>query len=310
MPAEVFTSTEQGFAVVGLRTSHAELAMVPALGGRIIGLCSRRTGRQWCWHQPRADWLWANRPGDDFGQSPQAGIDECLPSVAACTHNGRAIADHGELWTSVWTLDSASLARGELDATVPLRSWPFVFRRTITDSDDGGFVFRYRVTNLSQGEEDLLWSWHPLFAIHPGDRLELPAEVTSLRLNGGLGDRPISFGDHWAYPEPFAGVRLDRLEVPGMPQGCVKGFAGPLSQGGAAVVNDETGDRVVIGWDATAIPYCGLWLNRGHAGFHHVAIEPCTGAPDALSDAVTIWRQFGRLGPRQSRDWHLAVHVS
>ena len=64
---EIISRTEPGFAVTGLRTASAELAMVPALGGRIVSLRSRRTGREWCWHQPRPDWLWANQPGIALG---------------------------------------------------------------------------------------------------------------------------------------------------------------------------------------------------------------------------------------------------
>ncbi len=87
----VITSSEQGFAVKGLRTSKAELLMVPELGGRVISLRSLKAGREWLWHQPRPDWLWANQPGDNFGLSPQAGIDECVPSVSSCQWKGRKI---------------------------------------------------------------------------------------------------------------------------------------------------------------------------------------------------------------------------
>ena len=85
---EVFSRTEQGYAVTGLRTAAAELAMVPALGGRVISLRSRRTGREWCWHQPRPDWLWANQPGDSFGLSR---ID-AGEGGAACPQDARPAA--------------------------------------------------------------------------------------------------------------------------------------------------------------------------------------------------------------------------
>ncbi len=307
---EVFSRMEQGFAITGLRTATAELAMVPALGGRVISLRSRRTGREWCWHQPRADWLWANQAGDNFGLSPQAGVDECVPSVAGCKWRGRSIPDHGEVWAEAWQLDEAELATNRLSATVPLRISPFVFQRTIRANAAGGFVFEYALTNRSAAAEEFMWCLHPLFTIVAGDRLELPAEVTALRLNGGLGDRPINYGDTWSYPEPFPGIRLDRLETPGQPQGCVKGFAGPLHRGHAGIVNDVTGDRLELVWDAQATPYLGLWLNRGHAGFHHVALEPTNAAPDSLRDAVEDWRQFATIAGgatvRWSVEWRLA----
>jgi len=310
MQTEVFSRMEQGFAVTGLRTAIAELAMVPALGGRIISLRSRRTGREWCWHQPRTDWLWANQLGDNFGLSPQAGVDECVPSVAGCNWRGRVIPDHGEVWAEAWTLDEGELAAHRLSATVPLRISPFGFQRTIRVNASGGFVFDYALFNHSTEAEEFMWCLHPLFTIIAGDRLELPTEVTSLRLNGGLGDRPINFGDLWSYPEPFPGIRIDRLETPGMPHGCVKGFAGPLHAGHAAIGNEATGDRLELNWDARITPYLGLWLNRGHVGFHHVALEPTNAAPDSLRDAVENWQQFARIAPGATVRWSVEWRVT
>ena len=312
MHAEIFTTTEQGFAVTGLRTAGAELAMVPALGGRVISLRNARTGREWCWHQPRPDWLWANAPQDDFGRSPQAGMDECVPSVAACTWRGRVIPDHGEVWNQAWTLDAAQLAAGRLSATVPLGVSPFVFQRSIRAGGPGAFVFEYALRNTGRLAEEYLWCAHPLLTIEAGDRLVLPSEVTTLRLNGGLGDRPIKLGDTWAYPEPFPDIRLDRLETSGMPHGCVKGFAGPLRPGMAvaAIANEATGDRLEVRWDTSVNRYLGFWLNRGHGGFHHVALEPTNGAPDSLAEAVGSWKQFSVIPAGETVRWTVEWRVA
>ncbi len=303
------TIQEQGFPVEELRGRTAILRMVPELGGRIIGLQSLKTGREWCWHQPRPDWLWANRAGDAFGDSPQAGIDECLPSVAACRVRGRKIPDHGEVWHLRWSLDLEALAARKLRATMPLAISPFVFSRTIQVGDDGDFVFDYSLNNTGTEPEPFLWCLHPLLNLEPGDRLDLPAEVRSLRLNGGLG-APMNLGDRWDYPEPMPGVHLDRCEVPGMPGGCLKGFAGPLEQGRAAVVNDLSGDRFELRWDASRIPFLGLWINRGHAGFHHVALEPSTGAPDSLAEALEGWKQCRLLQPGETARWSLTIDIA
>ncbi|MDI1335119.1 MAG: hypothetical protein PSU94_02955 [Lacunisphaera sp.] len=312
MTAEIFTTTEQGFAVTGLRQAGVELALVPALGGRVISLRNTRTGREWCWHQPRPDWLWRNGPADDFGRSPQAGMDECVPTVAACTWRGRAIPDHGEVWNRAWTLDAAELAAGRLSATVPLGVSPLVFERSIGAGGPGAFIFNYTLRNTGPVPEEYLWCAHPLLAIAAGDRLVLPPEVATLRLDGGVGDRPIQRGDTWAYPEPFPGCRLDRFETPGMPRGCVKGFAGPLCPGlaVAAIANEATGDRLEVRWDTQVNRYLGLWLNRGHVRFHHVALEPTNGAPDSLAEAVGSWKQFSLIPAggtvRWSVEWHVA----
>ena len=307
--AEVFSRTEQGFGVVGLRTKGAELEVVPALGGRIIGLRSLRTGRQWCWHQQRADWLWSNRPGDSFGLSTQAGVDECIPSVEACLWKGKMIPDHGEVWAVAWDLDRQELASGSISATVPLSIMPFVFSRRIRADASGEFILEYVLVNNGALPQEFMWCLHPLFSIREGDELKLPTEVSEIRLNGGVGDRPMKQGDVWPYPEPFAGIRLDRLETPGMPSGCVKGFTGPLTTGRASIANEKDGDRLELSWDVNAAPYLGLWLNRGHGGFHHVALEPTNAAPDSLRDAVEKWRNFGTIMAGGTLRWSVRIGV-
>lgn len=312
MEAEVFSSLEQGFAVTGLRTERVELKMVPELGGRIISLRNLRTGREWCWHQDRADWLWRNEPGDDFGRSPQAGMDECVPTVAACQWRGRALPDHGEVWSQGWRLDEAALQQGMLSASVPLRVSPLIFQRRIRAEGESSFVFEYGLANTGAVAQEFLWCAHPLLTIEDGDRLELPGEVTTLRLNGGIGDQPIKHGETWSYPEPFPGVRLDHMETSGMTRGCVKGFAGPLHGGSALAVisNEKTGDRLGLEWDPQENPFLGLWLNRGHGGFHHVALEPANGAPDSLADAVESWRQFRVVPPGATVRWSITWSVA
>jgi galactose mutarotase-like enzyme len=308
-PCGVITASEQGYTVKGLRSPTAELLMVPELGGRIISLRSLRTGREWCWHQPRPDWLWSNQAGDSFGVSPQAGLDECVPTVAACHVKGRSLPDHGEVWYQDWQLDPEALEADILKASLSLTVSPFIFSRAIRVREDGAFEFDYTLSNTGADAEPFLWSLHPLLNIGPGDRVELTADVRSLRLDGGLGT-PIQRGDVWAYPEPFSGVRLDQCQVPGMFSGCVKGYAGPLERGFAALVNDQTGESLELRWDAQAIPFLGLWINRGHGGFHHVALEPCSGAPDSLAEAVESWHQHGTIQPGATVSWSISLNIS
>ena len=132
-----------------------------------------------------------------------------------------------------------------------------------------------------------------------------------MRLNGGVGDRPIGFGDTWAFPEPFPGIRLDRLETPGIPRGCVKGFAGPLLPGlaMAAIANEATDDRLEVRWDTQVNRFLGIWLNRGHGGFHHVALEPTNGAPDSLAEAVGSWKHFSSIPAGGTVRWSVEWHV-
>src|ERR1700735_5370414 len=90
---------EQGFAVYMISNLHLELAVVPELGARIISLKNLRTAREWMWHPESGLKLFRNRLGDDFSQSPLVGADECLPTIAACSWQGRELPDHGEVWS-------------------------------------------------------------------------------------------------------------------------------------------------------------------------------------------------------------------
>jgi galactose mutarotase-like enzyme len=310
MKPEIIKTTILGYPAVGLRSAAIELVMIPQLGGRIISLKNLTTQREWLWHQNRPDWLWANGAGDNFGLSPQAGIDECIPSVASCNFKGRQIPDHGEVWYRAWELDATALEQAVLASKLELSLSPFNFSRSIRLMDDHSFVFEYELENRSTEAEPFIWCIHPLKNIQPGDRVILPQEVTSLRLDGGIGV-PINRGDLWQYPEPFPGIRLDSCQVPGNgAELCVKGFAGPLTEGFAAIENQHTGDRLELFWDPQLVPYAGLWINRGLGGFHHVALEPCTGIPDSLAISAQEWNEVRTIKAGATLRWSLTVRIS
>src|ERR1700682_5913207 len=96
---------EQGFGVFILGNQEVELAVVPELGARIISLKDLRTGREWLWRPAGGRELFRDGAGDSFENSPLAGLDECLPTIAPCCWQGRDLPDHGEVWAAAWTLD-------------------------------------------------------------------------------------------------------------------------------------------------------------------------------------------------------------
>jgi hypothetical protein len=76
------------------------------------------------------------------------------------------------------------------------------------------------------------------------------------------------------------------------------------------LVNDASGDRLELRWDAQVTPHLGLWLNRGHGGFHHVALEPTNGAPDSLAAAVEAWKHYGAVAAGGTTRWSISWHVT
>lgn len=122
---------QQGFETYWLNNGEVELAVVPDLGAKIISLKNLRTGREWMWHPSGGLKLFRNRPGGDFSQSPLVGADECLPTIAPCSRQGRELPDHGEVWSVPWEVDFGAAKNGIRKASVRLNISPFEFVRTL-----------------------------------------------------------------------------------------------------------------------------------------------------------------------------------
>jgi galactose mutarotase-like enzyme len=304
-----FTENEHGFAVYGLRNERIELRVVPELGARVISLRDLLTNREWMWHPPGELKLFRNAFGDPFIQSTLAGLDECLPSLAACEWKGRRIPDHGEIWALPWGVDGAAFAECRIATWVETPLSPFGFARVI--SLDGNTVtFSYHLTNTGNEPEEFVWTVHPLLTLEEGDRMELPGEVAEFRINGGSGAPELAFGAAWKYPGPFENFHIDRLQLGDNRNGCVKGFTHPLRTGRAAIANDRTGDRLEFQWNTADNNTLGIWLTRGGLnGWHHVALEPTNGAPDSLAQACGEWKRYGLLAAGASKQWSFRLNV-
>ena len=277
----------QGFEVYVLQNEHLEIGVVPELGAKVVSLINRRTGRDWMWRPAVECKLFRSRLGDDFANSTMTGWDECLPTIAPCAHRGRQLPDHGEIWSVPWQLDSESWRQAKVRTTVALPVSPFDFERTVA-LDGNAVRVDYRLRNRNGEPEEFLWAMHPLLPVFAGDALQLTPETRQ-----HLSDEP------W----------IDSLEfAPGQPA-CAKRFAGPLREGRAAVGNAQSGDRIAFAWDTRLNDTLGLWLTRGGwNGYHHLALEPTNGCPDAL-EAASAQRRCGIVPAHSTLSWQIAIQV-
>jgi galactose mutarotase-like enzyme len=306
---EAFGETRCGFDCVGLRGDAVELLVVPRLGAKVISLINRATGRQWLWSSGRSPRLFEVVTGCDFADGPLLGADECVPTVAPCKWNGRDLPDHGEAWTQAWSLDDAALGDARIVTRLDLPISPLSIERTI--QVDGDVVrFDYAITNRSDDEQAYVWAFHPMMTIEPGDRIELPASVTRVRVEQAMGDLPLGArGDVWSWPTPKPGVDFASLDLGG-PDRAVKLFTEPLTEGRAAIVNDRTGDRLTFTFDVAELNTLGIWINRGgFDGYQHVALEPTNGAPDALDLAVHDWKRYASVAAGATKRWGFTLNV-
>jgi len=278
---------EQGFDAYVLNNQQIEITVIPELGSRISSLKDLRTTREWLWHPPGKPKLFRNRSGDNFAGSPLVGMDECFPTIAPCSWQGRNLPDHGEVWSSAWAVDGEAWQDGVVLTTTRLAISPFDLERTI-ELQENEVHLNYRLKNRSATQELYLWAMHPLLRLRPGDHLELPAST-----------RELLDGASW----------IDALDSVNPKGDCAKVFASPVTQGLAGISNSKTGDRLEFEWDVAQNNTLGLWLTRGGwNGLHHFALEPANGSSDALSTAAQN-KSCGAIAGHGSVTWHVCLRV-
>jgi galactose mutarotase-like enzyme len=304
-----FLSDESGFTVYGLRSSSTEIRVVPDLGAKIIGLKNLETGREWMWRPPGPFRLFRNKLGDPFERSTLVGADECLPTIAPCKWEGRDLPDHGEVWSILWEIDRYAWDQGYIKTTVATPVSPFMFERTVR-LEEHEVRLDYRLRNVSQKPEPFLWAFHPLLNIVEGDRIALPENVRSVRVESVDGLQDMPHGSIKPWPEPLPGVELDRMDFGCHSPACAKLFIESPSETCAAIVNSDTGESLVLKFDARQIPALGIWITRGGwNGYKHVALEPTNLAFDSLAEAVPKAPPTGVLPPKGERTWAIKLRL-
>jgi galactose mutarotase-like enzyme len=301
------------FGYADLRGGAARVAVIPELGGKISVL--EMAGRQWLWSNPAMP----HRPpieGLPYAEnSDSGGFDECFPTIAPCQlpsairgFGGAALPDHGELWSQRTGFEL--VADGEPRAMTTWRGQrlPYEMTRSIRVTGEGSVVMDYRVINTGSDPFPYLWSAQPLMQLTSRTRIILPegirgriAFAQGIDLGGGtreqrwphfrLGDRIVDMSRPDAVPKKYA---------------CKIFFEMPT----APIAIEEGDVRLEI--EASQVPSLGLWINRGGwspnkrvAAYRNLALEPCIGAPDSLSDALGDWKSANWLAPGEGREWRL-----
>ncbi len=257
-----------------------------------------------------------------FDAGDASGWDECLPSVADCvvpTASGPAhVPDHGDLWRVAWDVVKTDAASATLRGQC--FSLPLTLERTLALSplaNGTRLEASYKLTNT--GAHPAPWSWaaHTLYATQPGDTVELPESIETLRLEGSGGNRLGKGGDTVAWPlARLANGGDTDLRVAQDPSTGIgdKLFAGPLqpAENWAALRRPSAGVRIRVHFDVAENPYLGLWICYGgwpdRPGLKQVcvAIEPSTAPVDSLA----IGGPWSRtLAPGASASWRTTVDL-
>ncbi len=292
--------TIRGFSVLSLANHDVSVSVVPELGGRIVSLRDRASGREWLdgWMPAAKRRIWHPTDPADFATGPGAGIDECLPTVLPCKVGGKYLPDHGDLWNTPADFSGQPAAEGIFECRWKLRSLPLAFERRISFGKRR-IVLDYRIENLAAAPPPFLWAWHPLFAWKRGDEMRFARSVKTC-LTGDGSRLP------WPGHEP--GCDLSRASFPKGATPAAKVFIGPLADG-AAEIRAANGARLSLKWPAEHFPYAGIWITRGFwKGLHHWAIEPTNAPVDCVSDIRSDQAAgLSLLAGNEVRTWQMVV---
>jgi galactose mutarotase-like enzyme len=292
--------TIAGFEVHSLTSGEASVSMVPELGGRIVSLRDRITGREWLdgWAPASKRRIWHPTDPADFATGPGAGIDECLPTVLPCRYGRKKLPDHGELWNTPAGFDENLATKGMLVSRWKLRTLPLAFERCISLRGHQ-VILDYRLENLADTPTPFLWAWHPLFSWKRGDEIRFARSIKTCL----TGD-----GKRLPWPEHETGCDLTRASFPKGSIPAAKVFIGPMEKC-AAEIRAANGARLTLKWPSDLFPYAGIWITRGFwKGLHHWAIEPTNFPADHLSD-IRMPSPATQLGAREIRQWNIVVGV-
>ncbi len=300
--APVVSTTEERV----LENDHLRAVIQPSRGGKLISLLSKRTGIEWLL-PPLRSYADAQSNGG-FEQWDGGGFDECLPTVSA-TQNA---PDHGELWRQSWH-EHPEVTRGVL-LSARADGGALLLER-MASLEGTNLLLEYRLTNKSSRPQPALYCAHPLLRVELGDRMVLPAEVTSVRVESSAGDRLGRSGEDIAWPRPRSSASED-VSVVGPPDGMQadKLFAGPLTEGRCTLLRPSAGEGLELTFPVQVLPWVGLWICRdawpadAPRRQYTVAFEPSSAPHDSLDAAVadgTAWQ----LAPGEQRTWTLRFRV-
>ncbi len=309
----------RGWPALTLKNAFASMVVIPELGGKIVSLSSVATATEFLWQDRTRPYRTAVY-GDAFGDYDASGFDECFPSIGECDYptfpwQGSAVPDHGELWCVPWHYELAGAATIYLH-TYGVR-FPYHFEKWITLAEnETRYTLRYRVTNLSRFDFAGLWSAHPLFAAEVDMRILLPG-TPRMRLNHVIGDRirgEILQEYTWPWLPGPSGKPVDYRLI-GTPDlhANDKVFVDAPVEGWCALYRPHSGEFVGLTFAPGEVPFIGVCVNHGGWPFtgargFWVAIEPCTGWPDRLDQAVAQGT-YATLRASMSMEWSIGLQL-
>jgi hypothetical protein len=300
-----------GFRQITMQNDCVRVKFLPQLGGKMTSFVRLASGHEFL--LPPQQRLRAAHYGASFADYDTSGFDECVPTVSACQYpeGSQPLPDHGELWSVPW---HAEIAGEQLRLSAAGKALPYRVEKAI-HLEASSVVIDYDIRNQGDGDLKFLWSAHPLLSVEPGSRIILPSDVKEVLVEYSFRDRLGSKGSSCGWPlahTPGGDDDLDTVHPPAVGF-ADKLFTPRLSSGFCALHKVVSNETIEFRFDAAKVTYIGLWVCQGGwpnpaRGHYTVALEPCTGRPDSLADAIR--RGENDVVPaRQTKSWTLRLSV-
>jgi hypothetical protein len=281
--------TYHGLRVVRLQNQHLALDVLPQRGANIFRVLDKHRDIDLLWKSPRvAPHVAAVHA--DFDDHWAGGWDDAFPGGRSSRNRyGDLLPYMGEVWTAPADYQMRVDA-DEVALTTMLRTpiTPAELTRTITlRADQQYFTLSYALRNIGTMPFDYNWGVHPSLAIRPGMRFDIPA--TRGLVDEAGGGRLGNPGDEYDWPV-LRGHDLriaDDIDIGAF----ALHYLTALTAGWVAAT--DVADRRGFGlcFDHELFPVVWLCLvYGGWRGYHQALIEPWTGYPSPLQDAVAAGR--------------------
>lgn len=317
-----------GLSIIRLQNDCVDLAIAPAVGGKIVEMVDRRSGQNWLWRNPHIPLSTSGRDADFSRDQDSGGWDEVLLSIKpgkirSASHQFRSVPDHGDLVGCEWSVEKLRVtAAGDVvcDMTALGTAAPYRFRRRIR-LRNGEPVVELDYSLINDGDDPLpcYWCAHALLAVESDARIalqgDLPLRVednaTRKLLDGGIAQQwphlQLKDGGSVDLSRSFAVNGAQRLFVS-------KIFVRSPATGIASVLVGDSGAQLTFRYDPIELPWLGLWINNrawsgcGSEPYRNLGFEPATTPYDCVNQAIennaVPWLEAGG-----KRHWWLSVEM-
>jgi hypothetical protein len=279
-----------GLECLRVENEHVAIDVLPELGAKIHRLIDKARDRDVLWHSPRVAPHRAPIHAN-FDDHWSGGWDEAFPGGAPSRNGyGDELPYMGELWTqpAQWRLERCGNDEVTVIFTITTPITPALWERRLTlRAGSPAVELAYRIENTGYRPFDFNWGLHPVQAISPAHRFDAPARHAEVDEHGGgvLGNK----GDRYEWPR-FEELDMRRALGPEADDFALH-YLTELEDGWVACTDTAGARGFGLVFDRSLFSVVWLWLvYGGWRGYYQAIMEPWTGYPSPLAEAVAAGR--------------------